>query len=269
MIQSKFILIDGVRTHYLEAGAGPVLVLLHSGEFGASAELTWEHNLPALARHFHVYAPDWLGFGQTAKVFSFDDMWSARVGHMSGFLRALCIDRAHFMGNSMGGTILAEVAATPELSWPIDRMILVSGAGETPDNDARRILNSYDGTREHMRQIISILCRSPAIRNDETYLDRRHQASLAPGAWECTAAARFKAPWRGAQGRAAPDYGRILAPTLIVAGGRDPLRKPTYGTDLQNQIPGARLAVFSDAGHCSQIDAADAFNETTIDFLKG
>ena len=63
-IESKFILVEGMRTHYFEGGRGFPMVLLHSGEFGASAELSWEFTLPALSQHFHVVAPDWLGFGQ-------------------------------------------------------------------------------------------------------------------------------------------------------------------------------------------------------------
>ena len=35
-IRSRFVDVDGIRTHYLEAGEGPTVVLLHSGEFGGS-----------------------------------------------------------------------------------------------------------------------------------------------------------------------------------------------------------------------------------------
>ena len=65
-LESKFVLVDGMRTHYFEGGRGPAVVLLHSGEFGGCAELSWEFSLPALAEHFHVIAPDWLGFGESA-----------------------------------------------------------------------------------------------------------------------------------------------------------------------------------------------------------
>jgi pimeloyl-ACP methyl ester carboxylesterase len=39
--QSRFARIDGVDTHYFEAGRGPPLVLIHSGEFGGCSELSW------------------------------------------------------------------------------------------------------------------------------------------------------------------------------------------------------------------------------------
>src|SRR5690606_36583633 len=61
-------IVAGLETSWLEAGVGPPLVLLHGGEFGASAELGWETVIPALAERFRVIAPDVLGFGYSAKV---------------------------------------------------------------------------------------------------------------------------------------------------------------------------------------------------------
>ena len=67
------ILVDGLQTHFLEAGDGDPVVLLHGGEFGASAEIGWEKAIPALSRHYRVLAPDMLGFGESAKVVDFTD----------------------------------------------------------------------------------------------------------------------------------------------------------------------------------------------------
>jgi pimeloyl-ACP methyl ester carboxylesterase len=67
-VRKRFIEVDGIRTHYLEAGEGRPVVLLHSGEFGGCAELRWEFTLPKLAELYRVIAPDWLGFGETDKL---------------------------------------------------------------------------------------------------------------------------------------------------------------------------------------------------------
>jgi 2-hydroxymuconate-semialdehyde hydrolase len=269
-VHSRFVMIGQIRTHYLEAGEGPPLVLLHSGEFGGCAELTWEHTIAPLARHFHVYAPDWLGYGKTDKLFSFDDMWGLRVRHIADFLRTMCIDRAHFIGNSMGGTMLLAVAAMAEPAWPLDRIIAVCGGGAIPDNEARQALNSYDGSREHMRRIVEAMFVNPSVRADDAYIDRRHRISLEPGAWECTAAARFKRPGRDPRVALRPGdeaYGNIAVPTLIVAGAKDALRDPGYGPALQADIPGSELYTVAEAGHCPQIDAHDEFNRVAIEFL--
>lgn len=239
-IRSGFVRADGIRTFYLEAGSGPPVVLLHSGEFGGCAELSWERNIDALASRFHVYAPDWLGYGKSEKLFDFTDMWSRRINHIASFLRTLYIDRAHFIGNSMGGTILFLVAAMDNPAWPLDRIIVVSGGGTIPENEARDILNTYDCSVDHMRRLVGAMFSDPAIYEDHAYIERRHRLSLEPGAWECTAAMRFRPPTRPPSGLTRPTaYGNIKVPTLIVAGGRDQLRDPGYAAPLQLQVPEA------------------------------
>src|ERR1043165_5886152 len=131
-IQSKFIDALGMRTHYLEGGRGLPVVLLHSGEFGGCAELSWEFTLPALSDRFYVIAPDWLGFGESAKIFSFEDMRGLRIRHITAFLKELGISRAHFIGNSMGGGMLAAVAAMDTPVWDIEKMVLVGAGGFAP-----------------------------------------------------------------------------------------------------------------------------------------
>jgi pimeloyl-ACP methyl ester carboxylesterase len=83
--QHRTIVAGDIRTHFLEAGSGPDLVLLHGGEYGASAEITWRANIEALAKRFHVIAPDILGWGQTDKVYSFSDPAGMRIKHLQRF----------------------------------------------------------------------------------------------------------------------------------------------------------------------------------------
>lgn len=267
-VASKFVDVEGMRTHYLEAGKGFPLVLLHSGEFGGCAELSWEFNLPALAEHFHVIAPDWLGFGESAKIFSFDDMVALRIRHIGALLTLLGISQAHFIGNSMGGGVLARVAAMDEPCWPIARMVLASAGGFAPVNETRQLLNSYDGTREHMKRIIQATILQSPVRNDQAYIDRRHRLSLIPGAWECTAAARFRRPGLKTREKEETNYRNIRRPTLIIAGGKDPLREPGYALGLQTEIAGSELIVFEEAAHFPHIDAPERFNRAAIAFLS-
>ncbi|MDT5137153.1 MAG: hypothetical protein QOD58_1415, partial [Mycobacterium sp.] len=56
-MRRRTIEVDGLVTSYLEAGDGDPVVLLHGGEFGASAELGWERNIEALAARHRVLAP--------------------------------------------------------------------------------------------------------------------------------------------------------------------------------------------------------------------
>ena len=96
LYQHRTIVVGDIKTHFLEAGSGPDLILLHGGEYGASAEITWRFNFEGLSRRFHVVAPDILGWGQTDKLYSFSDPAGLRIKHMQRFLEALGIGRARF-----------------------------------------------------------------------------------------------------------------------------------------------------------------------------
>lgn len=267
--QSRNIVAGGVRTHFLEAGEGPDLVLLHSGEFGACARLSWERNIATFSRRFHVLAPDFVGFGESEKLFSFEDMWAFRVRHIAAFLEARKVDRAHFIGNSFGATMLLSVAAEEQPAWPLDRIIAIAGGGVPPDSEARRVLTGYDGSPEAMHQVLGVLFSDPDIVNDADYLARRQEEALRPGAWECAAASRFRAPWR-APSDIAPrsDLSQIRVPTLIVTGAEDKIRGPNIGSELVAQIPGAKLHVVAGAGHCPHIEKAGEFEAVATAFLS-
>lgn len=272
-IRSRYVDVDGIRTHYLEAGDGPVVVLLHSGEFGGAAEISWEFTIPALAEHFRVVAPDWLGFGRTDKLFDFAAARARVYRHMQRFLEVMAIDEADFMGNSMGGSNLARIAADETPIFPIRSVILASGGGFAPDTEARKTLLSYDGTPEAMRGLLNAMLYDPKWGDDAAYVARRQELALMPGAWECTAAARFRSPAAQAasSGFGAPDatrYENIAFPTLIVAGAEDRLREPGYAPKLAQRIPDCEVHVLEGCGHCPNIEMAETFNEIVIGFLR-
>ncbi len=269
-VRSRYLDVGGIRTHYLDAGDGPPVVLLHSGEFGGSAELCWEFNIGPLARDFRVIAPDWLGFGGTDKLRNFVSGSDRMIRHMSAFLQAMAIEQADFAGASMGATMLLREAARPGCRFPIRRLVVASGGGFVPDNEERRRLLSYDGTPEAMRAILRANFHDPAWAQDDAYVKRRVEASLAPGAWEAIAAARLKPPTvppRSDFGQ--PDtiaYERIPYPTLAMAGAEDKLRLPGYHEAL-GRIPDARIVVLAEAGHLLNIEKAGEFNGLVRQFL--
>lgn len=268
-----FIDVDGIATHYLEAGSGETVVLFHSGEYGGAAEISWEHTLPALAEHFHVVAPDWLGFGRTDKVFDFADQRSRVLNHMRRFLEVMGIERADFIGNSMGGSTLARVLAADADFFPVRSAILCSGGGATPETPERKVLLSYDGTAEAMSALLHAMLHDPKWGNDEAYVARRQELATMPGAWECASAARFKSPVAAEKGSGfgggdPTPYENIPVPTLVVAGAEDRLRNPGYAPELAERIPTSELMVYENCGHCPNIEMADDFASLAIDFLK-
>jgi pimeloyl-ACP methyl ester carboxylesterase len=276
MMGGHTVSVDGIRTHYFEAGIGhkgrkPTVLLLHSAEFGGCAETSWEYNLPALGEHYHVLAPDHLGFGLTDKVFDFNGQFNKRITHIRRFLDVMCVERVHVIGSSMSGGLSLTVAARQRPDWPIASVVCCSGGGDAPDNEARKVLNTYDGSKEHMRRIVDVMFVDPKWAADDHYINRRWRWSRVPGAWEATAAARFKAPFpKDANLRAerdSIDYSNIDVPVLVFAGKLDPLRDPGYTDGFVPQIPKARLHVFENAGHMGNIECADEFNTGVLKFL--
>ncbi len=100
-------------------------------------------------------------------------------------------------------------------------------------------------------------------------MQRRYESSIAPGAWEALAAARFRRP--GLEPPPLPSskraYERIAVPTLVVEGGGDKLLPDGWAAEIAEQIPDGRSAVIERAGHCPQIEQPDAVNELLLDFL--
>ncbi|MCC2096196.1 MAG: alpha/beta hydrolase [Hyphomicrobiales bacterium] len=280
MQEAKYISVDGIRTHYFEAGdrhrgKRPTVVLLHSAEFGGCAEFSWERNMPALAEQFHVLAPDHLGFGLTDKIFDFNDQFGRRIRHIRRFIEIMETGPVHVMGSSMSGGLCLTVAARDLPDWPLVSVTCCSGGGDAPDNEARKVLNSYDGTKEHMRNIVDTMFVDKSYAADEAYIDRRVEMANLAGGWEATAAARFKAPFARAgsksEGKSERDqirYGNITVPVLVFAGKHDTLRNPGYTDGFVPHIPDAELHVFDKAGHMGNIECAEEFNSKVLAFLN-
>jgi pimeloyl-ACP methyl ester carboxylesterase len=269
------LVVDGLVTSYLEAGDGELVVLLHGGEFGASAELGWERLIPLLASRYRVLAPDQLGYGQTAKVLDFTDGRGMRIRHIARFCSLLGIESAYFAGNSMGAINLLVDASSPAPLLPARRIAAICGGGEIQRNEHVSALYDYDATIPAMRRIVTALFADPGYPDDDAYVRRRHESSLLPGAWEAVAAARFQRP---AAGQTAPapaaatapttstgrPYHRIRVPVLVVEGGRDKLLPRGWAKQLADLIPDGRSAVI-DSGHCPQIERPTE----TADLLSG
>jgi 2-hydroxymuconate-semialdehyde hydrolase len=260
--------IDGLETQYFEAGAGEPLVLLHGGEFSACAEFGWENNIEELSNHFRVIAPDCLGFGGTAKVHDFVDGKARRLRHMARFCEEMGVNRGLFVGNSMGGALLLNDAAAPQPQLPASKIISVCGGGPLETNDSVAALFDYDGSLQDMQRLLDGLFDGEYWRTDPHYVQRRHTASIAPGAWEAIAAARFRRPAAGTEPKAGqlPTYDSISVPVLIVEGGRDKLKPPGWAKEFEKDIPGATSAVIDIAGHCPQIEQPDDFHKLLLAF---
>src|ERR687885_1531336 len=122
-VEKQDVEIDGLPIRYLAAGEGPPLVLLHGAGDNA---LDWRWVMPDLAATHRVYAPDLPGSPDSARpTVDYSPAFFERF--IAGFLDALEIGPATFVGNSLGGLIALRLA----LSEParVTALVLVDSAG--------------------------------------------------------------------------------------------------------------------------------------------
>src|SRR3954464_11622771 len=103
-LEDRFATVDGVRLHYVEAGEGPLVVLLHGfPEFWWS----WRRQIPALvAAGFRVVAVDQRGYAQSDKPRSRADYRvERRAADIVGLITALGEERAHVVGHDWGAAV--------------------------------------------------------------------------------------------------------------------------------------------------------------------
>ena len=142
-----------------------------------------------------------------------------------------------------------------------------------PDTDARRQLLAYDGSDQSMRALLDGLFFDKETWVDNAgYIARRQEMARMPGAWECTSAARYKAPFADTKGQfGQPDatpYENIEVPVLLIAGADDRLRIAGYADELGQRMPDCEVHVYDEAAHCPHIEHAEKFNAAAIAFLK-
>jgi pimeloyl-ACP methyl ester carboxylesterase len=224
-----------------------------------------------LAKNYRVFAPDWLGFGETDKIFDFGGGTARRLRHMASVLDHLGIDRAPFVGSSMAGTVLARVLAEPDPVLPVSAAVLVSGGGFVPLNESRQTLLDFDGSEEAMRSMMRVLFHDPTRALDDRYIARRLAVANRPGAWEAVAAARFKSPQLPARSDFGQpdttDYEAIDVPVLVLAGAQDELREPGYAEEIAARIPDSRVRVYENCGHLPNLEVPDAVTRDVVEFL--
>jgi len=100
--QSHYVLVNGARTHYVRAGSGPPLLLLH-GLVGSVC--TWRWSIAELSEYFTVYAIDLIGMGKSERIAGLDASFAATAERLLGFMDTLDISRAMIAAHSHGGAI--------------------------------------------------------------------------------------------------------------------------------------------------------------------
>ena len=186
-VLGRFAQAGAVRIHYGEAGTGPPVICLHGTGPGADAWTNFRLNAGALADHHRTLLVDLPRFGRSEKVV----VKGPRLDYLSGAIRALLdalgIQRAHFVGNSMGGQVALKLAIdTPER---VGRMVLVAPApighsvfAPMPTETVRMIADYYAFMRTCARCSASIGVASQ-VNLARSHGSQKPVASASSSSW--------------------------------------------------------------------------------------
>ncbi|HSV44753.1 MAG TPA: alpha/beta hydrolase [Ramlibacter sp.] len=260
----------GVRTRFLEAGqkGRPVVLFLHGT--GGSLE-AFCANIAAHAEHFHCFAIDLVGSGQSDKP-DLDYEIPVYARQACDFLDAMRVEQASLCGVSLGAWVCARFA----LRYPerARKLTLLSAAGLVANPNTMKQIRSLrssavdDPSWDNIRAVMeNLVHRKEALIDDlvavRQAIYRQDGMRQAMAHTLCLQAPEIRA--RNLLSEA--EWRRITAPALVVGALED---NPDYlGTAraVADFMPNARYVEMPEVAHWPQFEASDTFNRLNIEFL--
>lgn len=260
MIHSRTVEVEGIPLHYLEAGEGPPVLLLHG--WPTHAQL-YRHALPEIARNRRAIALDLPGFGASGKPLGASYSFRFWDKILSGFLDAIGVGEVGLVVHDLGGPIglhwaagaperitelvLLNTLVFPEMSWAVKVFVLSTAAP-----GLRHLLSSRWGLGAAMRFGVSDKARiTPAVAAmyQDPFPTRAARRALLktghalhPKGFETIAAAlpRFTMPLRiiyGEDDRILPDVAKTMARVKTALPHAEVTPIPGCGHFLQEDKP--------------------------------
>ena len=276
---SRRIDVGGFALHYHLAGpdGAPAVVLLHGGGPGASAWSNFGRNVPVLAERFRVIAVDQPGFGESDKPEVEGQFFTFSADALARLLEALGVERAHIVGNSLGGGTAVRFA----LRHPTraGRLVLMAPGGLnlgvfSPDpTEGIKKLYAFAAppgpSREKLAAFLRTLVYDPSLITDEL-VEERFRAAANPASLRAMASMgkSFTDPATFEEGMLWREAYRLRQRVLLIWGREDRVNPLDGALVALKLIPRAQLHVFGRCGHWAQLEKFDEFNRLVGDFLE-
>jgi pimeloyl-ACP methyl ester carboxylesterase len=263
---------DGVKLHYEESGAGLPIVFVH--EFAGDSR-TWEPQVRHFSRRYRCIAYNARGYPPSDVPTDVERYSQQRArDDILAVLDALGIERAHVVGNSMGGFAALHFGMTYS---PRALSLVVAGCGYGAHP------SQYAQFQAQSRELAKTMLDKGMAHVAETYghgpsrlqlkdKDPRGFAEFIRNLSEHSAQGSANT-MLGYQSRRPSLYdltaemARISAPVLIVAGDEDdPTLEPSLM--MKRSIPTAALAVLPKSGHMTNLEEPALFNRLLEDFFR-
>lgn len=256
----SFALPDGLVCHYLAAGSGEPVVMLHGGGSRAS---NFAEVMASLGEDFAVYAPDLRGFGATQAVPGAPithDLWAADT---IALLDHLGLERMRLVGWSLGATVALNVASrlpgrvasiallgAPHPDRPINRAFFQERLRLFQEaSDPAAVIDRF------FPNVIGMFgTAARAGRPEALEQVKAEQIANAPRAAEVTASYETR-----------PDFAGILphvhCPVTLIVGDEDRTCDLAGAEVLASRLADARIVVLEGCGHYYAVEQPEATAE--------
>lgn len=265
----KFVELEGLSTHYVERGSGEPVIFLHGFFFDTNM---WSKSIDVLAERYKVYAIDLWGFGySTRKPLEYG--YPLYKKQLLQFMDALDIQKASLIGQSMGGgTIIYFTVSNRER---VEKIVLVNAAGMPNTLPLMGRISNLPGVGEFMYSLNNDFIRKFTLGNNflynkhlitEEYYEQLTQFHKIKGSSEVMLTVTRK-QFFDTLIEEIITLGDMDVPTLIVWGRNEKSIPLPIGRELHKLLKDSRLEILDQAGHCSNMDQPERFNQITLDFL--
>lgn len=273
---------SGARAHYMTSGEhGPAVVLLHGGLPGSSGMAGWRFMAPFLgANGFRVYCPDMPAFGLSDPAPEFRPRGlDSHVDFIHEFADALCLDRFHLAGNSMG--CMNTVNYTTAHPDRVISFALIAGSiGDITENAPKTPgtvrIKPFDGTTESMKAMMEAIILRPEGFADDLLEMRVGAANVHREAhqtlWPSIMEYGGQMPWRDANVKARLStkgrFDTLTIPGIYLYGKEDVLSPVENGYEQEDRLPNVQFFYPEETGHQGQTDQPEIFNQAFLEFFR-
>lgn len=267
-----------MRLHFEESGTGKAVVFLHGGGPGASGWSNFGQNVPAFSERFRVLVVDQPGFGKSLVPQVEGHYFTFAADALVSLLDELGIEKAHLVGNSLGGGTAVRFALRhPDRT---DRLVLMGPGGLSlnvfspdPTEGIKRLFEFAappGPSKEKLEAFLRTLVYDQKLVTP-SLVEERFAAAASPSALAGMAAMgkSFMDPVLAEQGMLWREAHRLRHEVLLIWGREDRVNPVDGALVAMKLIKRARLHVFGGCGHWAQLEKADEFNRLVMDFLEG
>jgi pimeloyl-ACP methyl ester carboxylesterase len=259
--------VNGATLHYEVAGEGEPLVLVHAG---ISDSRMWEAQVDAFSSRYRTIRYDLRGFGRSPMV---EGPFSHHAD-LRALLDTLEVDRANFVGCSMGGGAVLDFAL--ENPGRVTSLVLVGSAvggfefDEAPPKEWDELVAADEaGDLERVSELEVRMWVDGPRRGpdavDPSVRDLVREMNLIALENEATQLGEELEP----EVPAASRLSQIHAPALVIVGDEDRARTLAAADLLEEKLPDARKTVMAGTAHLPNMERPGEFNRLVLDFLEG